>query len=1110
MIKLVTVVFADVVGSTAQAETMVPEDTRALMAEFFEAMSEEIRAEGGTIERLIGDAIMADFGVPVAREDDAERAVRAARRMFTRLKAWNASRPPEQQIRIRIGINTGAVSTGGSLGEQLMVMGDAVNIAARLQEAAEPGMILLGGRTARAVRRSFRLREAQPIAAKGKAEPVQAFAVEEELEHAEDATMLRAPMVGRGGELEALRDVFARTVRDRSPHLVTIVGEPGVGKSRLLQEFTASLGDEATVLAGRCLPYGDGVTLAPLQEILRAEAGIFPQDEPDLSLKKVEKLVQEILGELPAAEIGSTSAALASTISPSPALETLADLDPRSIYREMVRAWRAVLTGIVRGRSLAIVIEDLYWADQTMLDVLTDLSEHVEGPILFLCTARPDFVVSNSDWFSQLRSHSTLRIEPLDRAHSEDLVRALLGAGVLPNDLTERVLARAEGNPLFLEEILLRLVDEGYLTEDDGSWTVTGDLSEIEVPERVQTLIQARLELLSPRERGVIQAGAVVGRHFWSGALERMTGFADVQDIIDGLKPRQMFVERLSSAIPGEIEYLFRHVLIRDVAYESLPRKARSEAHAAAGKWIEAIRGPRGEEAAELLADHYERAYEGIGKDDLRTSARHYYLVAAQSALRRFAIGQAERFGGRAVELSLPGTEKAEALETLGDAFYLALRGNPAWDAYVGALAELEGTTPRDDARFARSAAKATIVPTRWIGTMDEEVAADDVDRVIEAGLRAAGDRDCRERAMLLSARAFLAGTAERPGDEAEASAREGVAMAQRLGDPDLISAAMDARAVLLWPTGCYREISSLDRARLELIGDLSDEREIADILLSAGRDLTRVGEYEEALGYLDRAVDTVEGVDPGQYLHTLVHRSVALFFLGKWDRALADLARIESLETVSAGDVPPYAVRAIGIGYFCSQLREEGEDAARFLTMLRAHREGIEGPRFDAFDPLAVPARAVARSGHVSEAMTWLSFESPGLCEHLEAACDIAAVSLKWDWANDVLARSREQVEYAGLRALEHCADRLEGHLMAAAGDRKGAVRKLMTSAEGFSSLGALWEEAWSRLSAGRLLMDDGASAQARLQFERALPIFEELRLVREARSCREAAVSQ
>ncbi|MFP5353463.1 MAG: ATP-binding protein, partial [Actinomycetota bacterium] len=842
-IKLVTVLFADVVGSTAQAETMRPEDTRALMAQLFDAMSEEILAEGGTVERIIGDAIMADFGVPIAREDDPVRAVRAALRMYRRLDGFNAARPDEELVQMRIGINTGAVSTGGSFGERLLVMGDAVNVAARLEQAAAPGTILIGEKTARAVRRNFRLERVESVIAKGKSLPVQAFAVQEEVEAVEENALRPAPLLGREKEMELLGDLFDGCARDRVQQVCTVIGDAGVGKSRLLSEFVSSIEEGATVLRGRCPPYGDGLTLAPLQEILRTEARIFPQDDAETSMAKLVRLVSNAAPKLSPSDALAVSAPLGSTIGLSPAIESMADLDPRVVYREMLRSWRLYLSALTAPGPVVLVVEDIHWADQTLLDVLADLSEHIEGAFLMVCSARAEFLVGRSGWLSRLHGHSSLQLEALPRSDARDLVGELLGTSDLPSDLVERILERAEGNPLFIEEFLLRLVDEGCLSVGPQGWYVTGDVSDIEVPERVQTLIQARLDLLSPLEREVLQAAAVVGRHFWSGALQWVTGLPDAPEIVERLKPRQMVIEPFSSSVPGDVEYAFRHALIRDVVYENLPRKARARAHAAAARWIESVRGARAEESAELLADHFERAYEDAPDDTLRTRARHYLLLAAGAAMRRFAVDQAERLGYRAVELSLPGAERAEALEGLGDAFHLALRGNPAWNAYTSALAELDESGVDAPDRVARLAAKAAIVPTRWIGTLDEDVSVAEIKRVIGLGLQAA-DRDGRDRVLLLSARAFLAGTVEEVSvsdhEGAEEAAREAVALAEGLGDVNLLSTAMDAVGVLLWPTGRFREITQVDRDRLQLLPELSDIREIADILLSAGRDLTR------------------------------------------------------------------------------------------------------------------------------------------------------------------------------------------------------------------------------------------------------------------------------
>ena len=1095
-IKLVTVLFADVVGSTAQAEMMRPEDTRALMARFFDAMSEEIRAEGGTVERIIGDAIMADFGVPIAREDDPERAVRAARRMFERLDRFNADRFEGPSLGMRIGINTGAVSTGGSFGEQLLVMGDAVNVAARLEQAAPPGTILIGERTARAVRGKFRLGRAESVNAKGKTHPVRAFAVEEEVEVVHETALRQAALVGRTVEMQALAGTFERCRSNSVQQACTIIGDAGVGKSRLLAEFLASIEDEATVLKGRCPPYGDGLTLAPLQEILRSEARIFPQDDAEASFAKVVRLLTSVAPALPPAELLSTSAALGSTIGLSPALDSMADLDPRMIYREMLRAWRTFLSELARSRPVVVAIEDLHWADQTMLDVIRDLSQHIDRPVLLVCTARTEFVVARSEWLSELQAHSTINLDALSRHEAEHLVAELLGAAQLPSDLTERVLERAEGNPLFIEEFLLRLIDEGRLSQSVTGWHVTGDLSDIEVPERIQTLIQARLDLLSPLEREVLQAAAVVGRHFWSDALRSITGIPDADDVIDRLKPRQMVVEQFTSSVPGDIEYAFRHALIRDVVYEGLPRKTRARAHAATARWIESVRGDRADESAELLAEHYERAYEDTPDETIRASARHYLLLAARTALRRFAIDQAERLGYRLAERSVAGQEKVEALEALGDAFYLAMRGNPAWSAYGGALDELREVPPVDQPNFASLAAKAAMIPTRWIGTMDDEIATEDVASLIEAGLRAAGPGDSRERAMLLSARAFLAGTAEKPEQDAEGAAREAVAIAQRLDDPDLVSTAMDALAVLLWPTGRFGEISRVDRARLDLLANLSDVRERADILLSAGRDLGKLGQLREALDYLNRAAETVYEIDVGQYLHVLVQRSQVHFMSGDWDAALSDLAEIETLEIAGDRRIPPYAGRAYGVGFFCHHLRGEPA-AARYLDMLRRYRDDIADAWSEASGPFAVPARALALRGQIDEALDWLSLDVSGFirAEHLQALTDVVPMSANTQRAEKVLHAAREEAASAEMTILDYFADRLEGRMAAGAGNLDAAINLLERAAEGFGSLHARWEEAWSRLLLAELQVEAGRNAEAAHELARALPVFEDLR---------------
>ena len=653
-LKLVTVLFADVVSSTTRLAGMHPEDARALMVDYFTAMAEEIVAEGGSIEKFVGDAIMAVFGVPLTHEDDAVRAVRAGRRMLAKLALWNESRGPSEQLEIRVGINTGEVLAAATPGADLLVTGNAVSLASRLQEAAEPGAIVVGEATSRLVGRIFDLRPLDPLALKGRTERVSAWVVLGEREGPEAPAQggLSAPMVGRERELEVLRSILDRVEAERAPHLITVTGDPGVGKSRLAEEFIALLDERATLMVGRCLAYGEGVTLRPLAEMLMAEAAILSNDPSDAALAKIDRLVRDTV---PVAVAGGTTTALASTLGLEPLDGSHEDVDPREVRQRLIASWRTLLTGVAAERALVVLVEDLHWADQTMLDVLDDLAEHVEGPILFLCTARPDLFRIRPNWGGGKRNYSSVTLGPLAADESERLVSLLLDTEEFPEAVRQSILARAEGNPFFLEEIVRRLIDERLIVRVDERWRVQRELIDVEIPETVQGVILARIDLLSPAERRALQEAAVVGRVFWSSAVGRLVGTADPGEILHTLCLRELIAERLSSTISGETEYVFKHILTRDVAYESLPRRERAQAHVKVAAWIEDMTGMRSAELTEVLAHHYDVAFSLSQSDELRVSARRNYLLASQRALRQFALAQAEYLGKQAVRLSARG-----------------------------------------------------------------------------------------------------------------------------------------------------------------------------------------------------------------------------------------------------------------------------------------------------------------------------------------------------------------------------------------------------------------------------------------------------------------------
>ncbi|MDQ3939916.1 MAG: AAA family ATPase, partial [Actinomycetota bacterium] len=910
-IKLVTILFADVVGSTAMGERLAPEDTRAIIAEFFDAMSEEIRAEGGVVERLIGDAIMADFGVPVSREDDAVRAIRAALRMKERLELLNAGKGEDEHLQMRIGINTGEVSTGGSLGDQLLVMGDAVNVAARLEQAAEPGAIVIGARTARAVRGFFELRELELVAAKGKTDGVVAFLVEAEHEGPSPRGPLSAPIVGRDAELNRLHSMLASAKSERSPHVVAVVGEPGVGKTRLVTEFLNAVERDAKTVTGRCLPYGEGITLWPLREILRAEAGLLDNDPPGLSLQKLSKFVRSLPSTNLEIRPEEVTTALGITVGLEPALSAVDQIDPREVRRELISSWRCVLTAMAQERPLVVLIEDLHWADPMMLEVLGDLVVHVGGRILVVCTARPDHTAPHVQWAAGIKNYSSVYLDPLTFEESVQLVSLLLGIDV-PEQFAERVLATAEGNPFFIEEILHRLIDDGRLELRDDAWHIVTDVTEIEVPDNVQAVIQARIETLSPDERRVLQHAAVVGRTFWGSAVGELAQLSSVEEVLGSLVRKQFVSPRLSSSMPAESEFTFKHILIRDIAYDSLPRAERGKAHAALARWVESQRSERATELADLLAHHYERAYHWSREESLRRSARAYSLEAAHHGLRRFAIAQAEVYGRQAVALSRGPAERIEALEALGAIYKLSSKGDAAWTTFVDALTDVTSTMPIDDSALARLASKAAIGPTRFEAAMNKvALPADEIDRVIEAGLRSASDGDSPAKTWLLVSKAFLRGAGYVPLDaEGTHAAEEALRSAERMKDPNLISAALDAVGQLKMADGRYADFDAINRRRIELVPQLTDMSEVCDVFGVAAFVACYLGRYQDTIRHATSAIERSRGIEPSDYWHGLIWRIQAKFMAGDWNGALEDQAELEREHQDSSEGPPASAIR--------------------------------------------------------------------------------------------------------------------------------------------------------------------------------------------------------
>jgi class 3 adenylate cyclase/tetratricopeptide (TPR) repeat protein len=612
--KTVTIVFADVTGSTALGERLDPESLRHLMSRYFEAARREMERHGGTVEKFIGDAVMAVFGIPVLHEDDALRAVRAAADLRDAVATLSAELVKERGVEfaVRIGVNTGEVVVGDPSSSQTLVTGDAVNVAARLEQAAQPGEILLGRPTHRLVRDAVTVEPIAPMSLKGKADAVPAFrlvAVDSEAEG--HARRLDAPLIGRQRELTLLAHAFERAIEENAAHLFTLLGPPGVGKSRLVNEFLTKHRGRATVYEGRCLPYGDGITYWPLREVVRQAAEITDADAPVAATAKIRRLIS---GHERADRI-TEQIACAIGLGETPGTP-----------EEVAWAFRKLMEARAAESPLILVIDDIQWAEPTFLDLLEHIADWSRAePILLLCLARADLLDLRPSWGGGKLNATTILLEPLSEDQSRQLVDALLGHGGIGSELADRVAAAAEGNPLFVEELIAMLVDDGIVRKTNDGWMVAGDLSNLLVPPTVSALLAARLDRLSEPERDVIGRAAVVGKVFEEAAVAELSAASvrpTVQRNLLALVRKELIRPDRSS--PDDDVYRFRHLLIRDAAYAGLSKEVRAELHEGFADWLVSATGERSGEYDEIVAYHVEQAYqyrEELSPSDPATAA---------------------------------------------------------------------------------------------------------------------------------------------------------------------------------------------------------------------------------------------------------------------------------------------------------------------------------------------------------------------------------------------------------------------------------------------------------------------------------------------------------
>jgi class 3 adenylate cyclase len=632
--RVVTVLFADLVGFTARAERLDPEDVRAFLSPYYARLRAEIEAFGGTVEKFIGDAVMAVFGAPVDHGDDPERAVRAALAIREAVAEMNET-DPDLDLQIRMAVNTGEalVTLRAATREgEGMIAGDVVNTASRLQAAAPVGEIVVGEETHRSTRSLVDYRDAEPLVAKGKREPLRVWrAVSASVEPGERPTK-GVSMVGREHELAFLHELWRRVVAERRTHLVTVFGPAGVGKTRLATELCAHASAEgARIIGGRSIPYGRNTPYGAFAQQLKQVGGIFDSDPPEIGTEKLERAVKELVPD----GDDETATHLAMLIG-------LGDAGEVADRQILFFSARQLVGALARERPTVLLFEDIHWADTGMLDLLELLASRVQDvPLLLLTLARPDLLETRPGWGGGLPAYTALPLEPLDEEDARELTLCLLDEVDESKTYARQLAETSEGNPLFIEELVASLAERA---------TLVGEL-----PTNVRGVVSARLDMLPAAERGALLDAAVVGKVFWRGALAELTADeARLSGLLDSLEARDLIRREARSRIQGDQQFVFKHRLIRDVAYSRLPRATRRERHEAVARFLEQATGDM-TDTATALAHHWREA----GEDD---RAVHYLLAAADHAGRGWAKQQAVSLYEEALSL-VPDTDTARRRE---------------------------------------------------------------------------------------------------------------------------------------------------------------------------------------------------------------------------------------------------------------------------------------------------------------------------------------------------------------------------------------------------------------------------------------------------------------
>jgi class 3 adenylate cyclase/tetratricopeptide (TPR) repeat protein len=968
----VTVVFSDVAESTRLGSELDPETVRRVMSRYFETASHALQRHGGTMEKFIGDAVMAVFGIPAVHEDDALRAVRAVVEMREAVEALNAELERERGVRLtlRTGVNTGEVVAGDPEDGETLVTGDTVNVAARLEQAAEPGEILIGDATFRLVRDAVSVEPVEPLVVRGKEDGVVSWRLLEVVDGAPGLERrLDSPLVGREGELGQLRQAFEHAVQERRAYLFTVLGGAGIGKSRLAREMGAALDGHARVVTGRCLPYGEGITFFPLFEIVRDLVGDENDSQETIAALVAREEAADQIAERVVGAIGSSEA--------------------EASAEETFWAVRKLFEALAGERPLVVVFEDIHWGEPTFLDMV----EHIvdwsrDAPILVLCNARPELLEKRPRWSGGKLNSTSILLGPLTEDESADLIDRLLGEADLPGATRARIAETGAGNPLFVEQLVAMLA-EG---EPDGD--------RLEIPPTIQALLAARLDRLGAEERAVIERAAIVGKRFWTAAVVGLCSEAERAAVPGRLQElvRKDLIAPERSIVLGEEGYRFRHLLIRDAAYNGIPKATRAELHERFALLIEERAGATVVEIEEILGYHLEQAFRY--RTELGPADEHALELAAMAARRLGAAGTR----------ALTRGDATAAASLLRRAAALLPDGSEARGGILAALGS--ALVPAGEFR------EADAVLTEAI-----ETAA------------ASGDRRLELHALL--ERAFLRALTD-PGESVEElrrAAEEAVPELERLGDDLGLAKAWRRIADVNWMLNHWTEhAGALERA-LGHARRAGDHREAAGALMRMPMSLYYGPlPVPEAAARAEAILEQASGAQIVQST-ALVCLAGLRAFSGRFEEArdLLDQGRAISDElgfrvwvagfSLAAGDIemlagePTAAERELRRG--CQALEAMGERGLLATVTAELARAVCLQGRYAEAEELTRVSEGLARPADVSAQIAWRAVRARSVAGRgdLPAAEALAREALAMTERTDDLNRqARVLVDLAGI----------------------------------------------------------------------------------------------